>query len=150
MIKRIKPVSRIVKIEAEINRIMGEIFMQKGELSGLDESWIPYVDISEKRNEIIVEIELPGVNHKDITILLHNTRIEVKGIKREGQPPDNIKYLRLERTYGNFRRFIFLPSAVVPEKAKASLENGILTVILKKFVREGKKEVILSIQKSEE
>ena len=150
MIKRIKPVSRIVKIEAEINRIMGEIFMQKRELFGLDESWIPYVDISERRNEIIVEIELPGVNHKDITILLHNTRIEVKGIKRESPPPGNIKYLRLERTYGNFRRFIFLPSAVLPEKAKASFENGILTVILKKFVRKGKKKVILSIQKSEE
>ncbi|MFQ5721776.1 MAG: Hsp20/alpha crystallin family protein [Candidatus Aminicenantales bacterium] len=148
MAKKIKPVSRTVKIEAEINRIFGEVFFQKREFLGLDESWVPCVDISEKGNEIKIEIELPGVAQKDINILLHSNRLEVSGLKRETPSPGRIKYHRLEREYGTFRRYIFLPSLVVPEKAKASLENGILTVVLKKYRGKKEKEVRVKIQKS--
>lgn len=150
MVKRIKPITRIVKIEAEINKIVGEVFSYKKDLIGLDEGWIPYVDISERENEMTVKVELPGVNRKDIAILLHSNRIEVKGIKRENLPLGKKKYHRLEREYGSFRRFIFLPSAVIPEKAQASLENGILTIALRKHKRLKEKEVVLKIQKAQE
>ena len=150
MVKKIKPISRTVKIEAEINKIVGEVFFQKREILSLDESWVPCVDISEKENEINVEIELPGVAQKDIGILLHSNRLEISGVKKENLPQGKIKYHRLEREYGTFRRYIFLPSVVIPEKAKASLENGILTVVLKKYKRKKEKEVIVKIQKSSE
>jgi len=149
MVRKIRPVSRIVKIEAEIDRIFGEFFSQKNELFGLDESWVPCVDISEKGNEVIVAVEIPGVAQKDITILLHSNRLEIKGVKREKRSQSNIKYHRLEREYGTFRRFVFLPSAVVPERSRALLENGILTIILKKFRRKKEKEVVLKVQKPE-
>jgi HSP20 family protein len=147
MVRKIRPVTRIVKIEAEIDRIFGEFFSQKNELFGLDESWVPCVDISEKGNEVIVAVEIPGVAQKDITILLHSNRLEIKGVKREKRSQSNIKYHRLEREYGTFRRFVFLPSAVVPERSRALLENGILTIILKKFRRKKEKEVVLKVQK---
>lgn len=149
MVKKIKPISRTVKIEAEINKIVGEVFFQKREFLGLDESWVPCVDISERENEINVEIELPGVAKKDINILLHSNRLEIRGIKKESLPQGRIKYHRLEREYGMFHRYIFLPSVVIPERAKASLENGILTVILKKYKRKREKEVVVKIQKLE-
>ncbi len=150
MVKKIKPVSRIVKIEAEINRIFGEVFFQKREFLGLDESWVPCIDISERGNEIKIEIELPGVAQRDINILLHSNRLEISGLKRESLPQGRIKYHRLEREYGAFRRYIFLPSLVIPEKAKASLENGILTVVLKKYRGKREKEVIVKIQKGKD
>jgi HSP20 family protein len=148
MVKKIRPVSRTVKIEAEINKIFGEIFSQKSALLGLDESWVPHVDISEKPGEIIVKVELPGVLEKDITILLHSNRVEIKGIKRERQPHRGIEYHRLEREYGTFRRFVFLPSAVNPERSRALIENGILTIVLKKLRRKKEEEIVLKIQKS--
>jgi HSP20 family protein len=149
MIKKIKPVSRIIKIEEEINRIMGEVFFQKKEQLILNEGWVPCVDIYEKENEIIVETELPGVRQKDITILLHSSRIEVKGLKKEEVIAKKIKYSRLEREFGNFRRTIFLPSSILPEKTKASLENGILIITLKKYKKK-EKEVLVKIEKAEE
>ena len=150
MVKTIKPVSRIIKIEAEINRIAGEVFVQNKELLGLDESWVPCVDISEREDDLIVEVELPGVDQNGITILLYSSRIEVKGIKKENLPSSPFKFLRLEREYGTFRRFIFLPSAIEPEKAKATLENGILTISLKKYRKRREREVVLEIEKKEE
>lgn len=148
MVKKIKPISRTVKIEAEINKIMGEVFFQKREFLGLDESWVPCVDISEKEDEINVEIELPGVAQKEINILLHSNRLEISGVKEENLSKERIKYLRLEREYGAFRRYIFLPSVVIPDKAKASLENGVLTVVLRKYKRKKEKEVVVKIQKN--
>ncbi len=150
MVKTIKPVSCIVKIEAEINRLAGEEFVQKKELLGLDESWVPCVDISERGDELIVEVELPGVDQKGISILLYSSRIEVKGIKKENLPLSPFKFLRLEREYGTFRRFIFLPSAIDSEKAKATLENGILTIILRKYRTKREREVVLEIEKKED
>lgn len=148
MVKKIKPISRTGRIEAEINRIVGEAFFQKRDFFGLDESWVPYVDLSEKGDEINVTIELPGVSQKDINILLHSNRLEITGVKKENLPQGRIKYLRLEREYGTFRRYIFLPSVVIPEKAKASLENGVLNVVLRKYKRKKEKEVVVKIQKS--
>lgn len=148
MAKKIRPVSRVVKIEAEINKIFGEFFSQKNDLLGLDESWVPCVDISEKENQVTVKVELPGVMPNDITILLHSNRIEVKGIKKEKRSHTPVRYFRLEREFGTFRRIAFLPSAVVPEKSKALLENGILTVNLKKYRKKREKEVLVKIEKS--
>jgi HSP20 family molecular chaperone IbpA len=75
MVKRIKPIFRVVKIEAEINKMMG-----------LDESWIPYIDISERENDVTVRVEIPGVEQRDVAIMLHNSRIEIKGMKKENLP----------------------------------------------------------------
>lgn len=148
MVKRIKPVSRIIKIEAEINRIVSEAFPPRREPFGLIENWVPYADISEESSGITVKVELPGVLKKDISIRLYNNRMEVTGIKREDLPKTGKKYLRLEREYGRFRRMIYLPSAVMPEKASASLEKGILTVSIKKYRQKtSQKEFLVEIQK---
>ena len=150
MRKKIQPVSRIAKIETEINRMVGELFSDRRKGYGLDESWMPWVDISEKKSEVLVEVELPGVAEKDITILLSHNRVEIKGIKRRSRFRKSVQYLRLEREYGPFRRFVNFPCAIVPEKAKATLENGVLLLALKKYRASREKEVVLEIEKPEE
>lgn len=147
MIRRIKPICRAVRIEGEIQRIMDEVFSERQELLSLREAWMPCVDIYEMENEIVIETELAGVSQKDILISLQTNRIEIKGAKRENLSSSQIKYLRLEREYGKFHRTITLPCAVYTEKAKALLENGILTLILKKLKKKKEKEVLVKIQK---
>jgi HSP20 family protein len=93
---------------------------------------LPAVDVYETAAEFIVEIELPGVSEKDVKVLLFSSRIEVSGFKREMAAPGGPRYMRLEREFGAFRRDIVVPGAVDPEEAVAALENGVLTVVLKK------------------
>ncbi|MGD9347973.1 MAG: Hsp20/alpha crystallin family protein [Candidatus Aminicenantes bacterium] len=150
MSKKIRPVSRIVKIEAEINKIAGEVFLKKNDLLGLDQSWVPCVDVTENEIYITVDVELPGVEQKDIQLLFYGNRIEIKGQKKETLIEKRIKYLRLEREHGPFRRFIFLPNAVIPAKTRASLENGVLTIQFKKVRRKQDREVVLKIRKQED
>ena len=42
------------------------------------------------------------------------------------------RYHRLEREYGTFRRVVLIPASVLAEQASATLENGILKVVLQK------------------
>jgi len=135
MIRRIRPVSKILKIETEIEKAEGNSCVRVPEVPGLDHVWMPAVDISEKDEEIVVEVELPGVLEKDIRLMLHGNRVEVKGLKRESRVAGGMRFHRLEREYGTFRRMILVPGAVLPEKTTAVLENGILTIVLRKNPR---------------
>lgn len=148
MAKRIRPVSKLSRIEAEIDRIIDEVLLKHKDPYSLHETWVPPVDISEKEDKLKVEIELPGVDHKDISLLLHSNRIEVRGVKRDDLPHHDIHFHRLEREYGNFRRTIFLPNVVLPEKTQAFLSNGVLTVHLRKYSRQKDKPTILPIEKA--
>jgi HSP20 family protein len=107
------------------------------------------VDIYEKAKEIVVEAEIPGVGAADIMITVHSNRVEIKGRKKEGVSSEKIRFLRLEREFGSFRRLVALPSTVVPDKAKAFLENGVLALRLKKYLPHEEKEIVIGIPKTE-
>ncbi|MEW5901813.1 MAG: Hsp20/alpha crystallin family protein [Acidobacteriota bacterium] len=134
MVRKITPVSRIIKINTEISRIKKAPVARRERLPEWDETWVPRVDVCEKPGEVIVEAELPGVAEADIVITVQSSRVEIKGTKMERVSPEKITYLRLEREFGGFRRLVALPSTVVPDKARAFLANGVLTLYLKKYL----------------
>lgn len=132
MVRRIKPVSRIRKAETEVRRPKGVIPVRREELPSLGTLSLPAVDIYERPGELVVEMELPGVQEADVKILLYASRLEIIGLKREAAVEAGARYLRLEREFGAFQRDVFVPCAVDPDRTFASLENGILTIVLKK------------------
>jgi HSP20 family protein len=149
MVRKIKPVSRIIKIETEIRSVKRSPLVRGEKYPNWDETWFPRVDISEKAKEIVVEAEIPGVGAADLMITVHSNRVEIKGMKKEGIISEKVRFLRLEREFGGFRRLVALPSTVVPDKAKAFLENGVLTLRLKKYLPHEEKEVVIDIPKTE-
>ncbi len=132
MIRRIKPVCRAFRFEAEVRRTTAG---PRGPRGGYEPAWAPAVDVSERGNSVIVEVEMPGVERSDVKVLLLPNRLEIAGRKREAPSPAGLRYHRLERAFGSFRRTIALPAAVDPARATASLENGILRVVLGKAGR---------------
>jgi HSP20 family protein len=150
MIRKIKPVSRIIKIETEVRPARRAPLVRREKFPTWDESWVPRVDIYEKAKEIVVEAEIPGVGAADLVITVHSNRVEIKGMKKEGVSSEKIRFLRLEREFGSFRRLVALPSTVVPDKAKAILENGVLALRLKKYLAQEEKETVIEIPKAEE
>lgn len=132
MTRRIKLVSHPLKTEAEVNRSKRVSPPARRRPPNPGEVFPPAVDISEKKDEIVVELELPGVREKDIKILLYSSRLEVFGFKKEVPASKDVRYHRLEREFGSFRREIFVPGAIDPDRTYAFLENGVLTIVLKK------------------
>lgn len=137
MIKKIKPIIRIIKLEADIHRLTNEQEGGKRDVFGLQERCIPLLDVLELEDEMKIQMELPGVQPRDISIFLQSNAVEIKGKKNEEPTKGEVKFLRLEREYGRFRRYVSLPSRVNMSTAKAVLENGILTIKAKKSKQKG-------------
>ena len=97
-------------------------------------AWTPQVDICQTESLVLVRAELPGVNSSDITISFQGDSLRLQGIKREYQQSRKLLcYYCLERRYGRFDRQIGIGWIVNPRKARAYLDNGILTIELPKL-----------------
>jgi len=132
MVRRIKPVSRPLKAETRVRATAQPKRTSELRLPAPGEVTVPAVDVYETAAEFIIEMELPGVDERDVRVVLFSSRLEVSGFKRELDTPRGSRYTRLEREYGNFRRDLVVPGSVDPDVAVAALENGVLTIVLKK------------------
>ena len=90
----------------------------------------PSVEISETEKELKVQAELPGVEEKDVEVLLNNGVLTIRGEKKS-ESEDKGRRLS-ERYYGRFERDISLPVEVQDHKVSATFNKGVLTVTLPK------------------
>ena len=94
--------------------------------------WQPRVDINEKKDEIQVTVEVPGLTEKDIKISLKDNHLMISGEKKVEQESEEDNYYCCERHYGKFERSFVLPMEVVAEKTEAKVKDGILRIKLPK------------------
>jgi HSP20 family protein len=80
--------------------------------------------------EVRVSAELPGMDEKDVEVLVDNDVLTIRGEKKSEHEDQGRRFS--ERYYGRFERAIALPFEVDEEKAEASFKNGVLTVTLPK------------------
>ena len=85
-----------------------------------------------------IELELPGVDEKDIDISLDDNVLTIKGEKREETEKVGKTTYFSERSYGAFQRSFRLPINIDPEHIDANFAKGILHVRLPKLVRRGR------------
>jgi HSP20 family protein len=92
----------------------------------------PRVDVGETESEIKVEAELPGVDEKDVEVVLSQGRLTIKGEKKQEREEKKKDYHLVERSYGSFARSIALPFEADADQIKASFAKGVLTVTVPK------------------
>ena len=89
---------------------------------------IPAVDVYEKKNKVIVEMPLVGIDPKKVDISIDNNVLTVKGKMEKKSEVEEKNYYRKEIRSGNFYRSISLPKRVADNKAVASYQNGVLKI----------------------
>jgi len=92
------------------------------------EKWLPPVDVIEKGGDLILRVEIPGIDEKDIDLKLEGNILTLKGEKKLEDRKDKDSYHRLESYYGSFTRSFTLPDSVDRDAIKADFKNGILTI----------------------
>ncbi|MEA2695099.1 MAG: hypothetical protein QOJ16_4486 [Acidobacteriota bacterium] len=97
---------------------------------GLPGTWAPAVDVLETEDSYLLFAELPGVAKEDIQLQVREKRLELSG--RRQALGENRNFLRMERSYGPFRRAFDLGVPVDTESITASFESGILRVAVPK------------------
>ena len=89
-------------------------------------------ELEETDKEIVVRIELPGIDKQDCQLTVEGNRLILSGSKHFERSSDSSEFHVMERAYGAFQRSIALPKNVRDELAEASYRNGVLTVHLPK------------------
>ena len=93
---------------------------------------VPTTDVSETDSAIVVSVELPGIDEKDVEVTVSEDRLTIKGEKKAQKEEKEKNYYRMERSYGAFRRAIALPDEADADNADATFDKGVLTITIPK------------------
>jgi HSP20 family protein len=125
-----------MSLHREVNRVFDDVFRSfdnrfpnLGSLADFGGGW-PTVEVSETDKEVKVTAEVPGLDEKDIEVLLDDGTLTMRGEKRSETEDKETHFS--ERFYGRFERRIPLGYEVEQDKVDASFRNGVLTVVLPK------------------
>jgi HSP20 family protein len=126
-----------LSLHREVNRLFDEAFRSFDPRlpalgSSLGSGW-PTVEVAETNNEIRVTAEVPGLEEKDVELLLDDGVLTLRGEKRS-ETEDKEKQFS-ERYYGRFERRIPLGAEIEEEKVEARFRNGVLSVTLPKTAK---------------
>jgi len=99
---------------------------------GRRHAWEPHIDVCERASEIVVFVEIPGVERKDIQITWNDGVLAISGEKQTPPITGIVRHHCIERTQGHFRREIAINAAVDHEKARAELRDGLMRIYLPK------------------
>jgi len=87
-------------------------------------------EVKETKNEIVVRLEIPGMDADGFDIQVADDYLVIRGEKCWERDEEEAHYHLLERAYGSFERAIPLPKPVDEGHAKAKYKRGVLVVTL--------------------
>jgi HSP20 family protein len=92
----------------------------------------PQFEIAETDEAYSVAAELPGIDQKEIEVVVDNDILTIRGEKKEEKDEEKKNFLYSERRYGSFERRFRLPETVEQGDISAGFKNGVLTLTLPK------------------
>ena len=135
------------RIKREMDRVWDSFLEGKPMRRAEDgREWLPSVDVSETKGDLVIKAELPGLDPKDIDISMNNGYLTIKGEKKHEKEEKDENYHLLERSYGSFTRTVRLPREVQHDKITASFKNGVLRITLPKSEEAKKKEIKIKVE----
>ena len=102
----------------------------------------PAADLYETDNEVVVILEVPGVDLGSVDLRLQGDTLRVSGRVRPSEAEEPSRYLRMERGHGAFYRDFRLPEGALQGSPRAELERGVLTVRVEKHGRDRARRLI--------
>lgn len=107
-------------------------------------AWNPAVDVLEENDRIIVKVEAPGVDEKDLHVTFEDGLLTVTG-ERQFERKDDRNYHRIERAYGSFTRSFTLPRSVDATQIVANYRNGVLEIEVPKKEESRPRQISINV-----
>lgn len=104
-----------------------------GELASFPRWSLLAGELEETPKDVVVRVELPGLDKEDCQIRVDGNVLYLSGEKRLERETQGSTYHVMERAYGVFQRAFPLPCSVATEQVEAHFKNGVLTVRLPKI-----------------
>jgi len=139
-------------LQTSIDRLFDE-FRRSGDfatllpaLDGDHDFLLPHVDVSEGDDAAEITAELPGIDEKDVEVVLRDDVLTIKGEKKGEKEEKRKDYHLVERSYGSFARSVRLPFEADSEAVKANFAKGVLKVSIAKPAEVKEKTVKIPVR----
>jgi HSP20 family protein len=96
-------------------------------------AWVPATDIFARGGDLVIRVELAGVDPDDVDLRFHHGVLTVSGTRKSELDEDEVVFYIRERFYGEFRRVITLPDGTDASQISAEFDDGLVEIT----VREG-------------
>jgi HSP20 family protein len=127
--RSLKPWLRITDLRQELDRLFDRMFESRWDQFPATGDWVPSLDLSETTDALVLKMEVPGMDPKDVQVSLQENLLTVKGERKEEKGE---QYHQVERSHGAFTRSVRLPIGVDGTKVNATFRNGLLVVTMPK------------------
>jgi len=130
-ITRWDPFREVVTMQNRLNSLFRDL-NNDGDSPLSTAAFVPAVDIYEDEKKVMLKLEVPGIDEKDLDVSVENNTLTVKGERKFEADEKEQNFHRIERSYGSFFRAFTLPSSVNTEDVAASYNAGVLKLELHK------------------
>jgi HSP20 family protein len=142
-INRWDPFRDVIALQSRVNTHFRERNGDNDPLAAA--SFVPAVDIYEDPQKVVLKLEVPGIEEKDLDVRVENRTLTVKGERKFEAEEKEQNFHRIERRYGSFYRTFTLPSTVDTENVAASYNAGVLKLELKKKPEAQPKQIKINV-----
>jgi HSP20 family protein len=116
-----------------MDRLFDDSFVRPSRsLENFGQAVAPALDVYQTPSEIVVKATMPGVKPEDVNIDITGDTLTIKGERKAEQEIKREDYLYQERRYGALSRSVVLPAGLKSDKTEATMEDGVLTLIVPK------------------
>jgi HSP20 family protein len=134
IISRWYPVREAVSLQDRVNSLFQD---SAGDNQAITTAvFSPAVDVFENGEKVVLKLDIPGVEEKDLDIRVENQTLTVRGERKLGSEEKEENFHRSTfsagRRYGSFSRSFTVPTTVDTENVNASYNAGVLKLELKK------------------
>jgi HSP20 family molecular chaperone IbpA len=99
--------------------------------------FLPATDVYAKDGDLIVRVELPGIDpREDVSVQVEGGELVVRGERKQKEEVKEEAYYRMEASFGSFERRIPMPQGIDVDAIEAAYTDGVLTVTVPKAARE--------------
>ena len=147
-ITRWDPFREVVALQNRMNSLFRD--MNEGDSPLSTASFVPAVDIYEDDRKVMLKLEVPGLEQKDLDVSVENNTLTVKGERKFEKEEKEENFHRIERRYGSFFRAFTLPTTVNTEDIHASYTAGVLKLELSKKAEAQPRQIKINVNGAED
>jgi HSP20 family protein len=136
------------KLQEEIEELFADLW-QVPRFSGIRHGFRPNVDCfhTDDPHALTVLVELPGVDPGSVRIVAGDRVLLVTGERKRPKVPGRV-YQQMEIESGPFQRQVRLVEDIDPERARASFDNGVLTIELPVVEQPSAGRIVIALERS--
>ena len=127
-----EPLSDLVSLRDAMDHLFEDSFVRMRGLPAVFGAEPLALDVYETADSVVVKTAVPGVRPEEIDITITGDVLTIKGETKTEEKVEEANYIRQERRYGAFQRSVQLPGSLLTEDAKATFEDGVLTLTIHK------------------